>query len=91
MVHLRICPAVPAITRNVVVLPVRKLDHEALPGRIVIPLARVFRAGEAVSRRQLERAESVGVADPGVVLGLLGREVVHEEIDVVAIELAVSG
>ena len=62
---------------------VRKLDHEALPGGIIIPLAGVLGAGEAVSRRQLERAESAGVADPGVVLGLLGREVVHEEVDVV--------
>ena len=62
---------------------VREVRHEALPGRIEIPLAGVFGAGEAVSRRQLERAESVGVADPGVVLGLLGREVVYEEVDVV--------
>ena len=64
-------------------MPVRELDHEALPGGIVIPLAGVLGGGEAVSRRELERAESVGVADPGVVLGLLGREVVHEEADVV--------
>ena len=83
MVHLRVCPAVPVITRSVVVLPVCKLDHEALPGRIVIPLAGVFGAGEAVSRRQLERAKCVGVADPGVVLSLFCREVVHEEVDVV--------
>ena len=62
---------------------VRKICHEALPGGIIIPLAGIFRAGEAVSRRQLERAESVEVADPGVVLGLLGREVVLEEVDVI--------
>jgi len=79
-----VCPADSIIARSVVLLPVRELDHEALPGGIVIPLAGVLGAGEAVSRRELERAESVGVADPGVVLGLLGREVVHEEADVVS-------
>ena len=83
MVRLRIYPAVPVITRNVVVLPVRKLDHETLLGGIVIPVAGVFGAGEAISHRQLERAESAGVANPGVVLSLLGHEVVHEEVDVV--------
>ena len=83
MVRLRVYPAVPVITRSVVVLPVRELDHEALPGGIVISLAGVLGTGEVVSRRQLERAESAGVADPGVVLGLLSREVVHEEADVV--------
>ena len=72
-----------SVARNVVVLLVHELDHEALPGRIVIPVAGVFGAGEALSRPQLERAESVGVANPGVVLGLLGREVVHEEVDVI--------
>ena len=66
------------------ICPIRELDHEALPGGIEIPLAGVFGAGEAVSRCQLERAESVGVVDPGVVLSLLGREVVHEEVDVVS-------
>jgi len=83
LVCLRVYPAVPVITRNIVVLPVCKMDHEALPSGIVLPLTGVLRAGEAISRRELERAESVGVADPGVVLGLLGREVVHEEADVV--------
>ena len=83
MVRLRVCPAIPVITRNIVVLPVRKLDHEALPSGIVLPLTGVLRAGEAISCCKLERAECVGVADPGVVLGLLGHEVVHEEVDVV--------
>ena len=78
MVRLRVRPAVPVVARGVVVLLVCKLDHEALSGGVVIPLAGVFGAGEAESRRQLERAESTGV-----VLGLLGREVVHEEVDVV--------
>ena len=63
MDRLRVYPAVPVITRSDVVLPVRELDHEALPGRIEIPLAGVFGAGEAISRCQLERAESAGVAD----------------------------
>ena len=76
-------PAVLVVGWSIVVLLVREVRHEAFPGRIEIPLAGVFGAGEAVGRRQLERAESVGVADPGVVLGLLGREVVHEEVDVV--------
>ena len=83
MVRLRVRSAVPVVAQNVVVLPVRELDHEALPGRIVIPLAGGFGAGEAVSHHQLERAESVGVADPRLVLGLLGHEVIHEEVDVV--------
>ena len=64
-------------------MPVRELDHEALPCEIVIPLAGVLRAGEAISRHELERAESVEVTDPGVILGLLSREVVREEADVV--------
>ena len=63
-VRLRVRPAIPVVTRGVVVLPVPKLDHEALPGRIVIPLAGVFKAGEAVSRRQLERAEASGSQTP---------------------------
>ena len=52
MVRLRVCPAVPIITRSVVVLPVRELDHETLPGRIVITLAGVFGAGESVVTSQ---------------------------------------
>ena len=83
MVFLRVCPAVPVIARSVVNLLVRDLDHEALPSGIIIPLAGVLRAGEAIGRHKLERAECVGVADPGVVLGLLGREIVHEKVDVV--------
>ena len=83
MVCLRVCPAVPVIAWSAVILPVRELDHEALPSGIVIPLARVLGAGKAVSRRKLEQLESIEVSDPGVVLGLLGREVVHEEADVV--------
>ena len=75
--------AFPVVAWGVVILLVRKVHHEALPGRIKIPLAGVFGAGEAVGRRQLERAESVGVAGPGVVFGLLGYEVGHEEVDVV--------
>ena len=62
---------------------IRQLDYEALPGVVVIPLAGVFKAGEAVRRRELKRLEGVGVTDPGVVHGLLGREVIHEEVDVV--------
>ena len=76
-------PMVPVVARRFLDGSVRQLDHEAFPSGIVIPLARVFGAGEAVSRRKLERAESVGVADPGVVLDLLSREVVHEEVDVI--------
>ena len=79
----RVRPAIPVIAWGVVVLLVRKVRHEALPGGIEVPLVGVFGAGEAVSRCQLERAKSVEVVDPGVVLGLLGREVVHEEVDVV--------
>jgi len=79
----RVRPGVPVVAWGVVVLLVRQVHHEALPGRIEIPLAGAFGVGEAVCRRQLERAKSVGVVDPGVVLGLLGREVVHEEVDVV--------
>ena len=79
----RVRPDVPVVAWGVVVLPVRKVHHEALPGRIEVPLAGVFGAGEAVSRRQLERAKSAGVTGPGVVLGLLGHEVVHEEVDIV--------
>ena len=84
LVCLRVCPAVPFITRSVILLPVRELDHETLPGGIVIPLAGVLRASEAIGRRELERVLCIGVADPGVVLGLLGREVAHEEVDVVS-------
>jgi hypothetical protein len=91
LVCLRVCPTVPVIARSVADLPVRKLDHEALPSGIIIPLAGVLGAGEAVSCRKLERSESIEVSDPGVVLGILGREVVHEEADVVGIEPAVSG
>ena len=83
MVRLCVRPAVPVVVQGIVVLLVRKIGHEALPSGIVLPLTGVLRAGEAISRRELERAESVGVADPGVVLGLLGREIVHEEVDVV--------
>ena len=83
LVSLCIRPAVPVVARGIVVLLVRKLGHEALPSGIIIPLAGVLRAGEAIGRRELERAECVGVADPRVVLGLLGREVVHEEVDVI--------
>ena len=64
-------------------MSVRELDHEALPSGIVIPVNGVLGAGEAVRRRELERAEIVEVTDPGGVIGLLGREVVHEEVDVV--------
>ena len=74
---------VPVVARRLPDNPVHQLDHEALPSGIVIPLAGVLGAGEAISRRELERVESVEVMDPGVVLGLLGREVVHEEVDVV--------
>ena len=70
MVRLRVCPAVPVIARSVVLLPVRELDHEALPGGIIIPLAGVLGAGEAVRRRELERSESIEVSEPAVVLGL---------------------
>ena len=80
MVCLHVRPAVPVVARGVFVLLVRKVGHETLPSGIIIPLAGVLRAGEVVSRRELERAESVEVADPGVVLGC---EVVHEEVDVV--------
>ena len=83
MVRLCVRTAVPVVAQGVVVLLVRKVSHEALPSGIVLPLTGVLRAGEAISRRELERAESVGVADPEVVLGLLGREIVHEEVDVV--------
>ena len=76
----RVRPGVPVVDWGVVVLLVRQVHHEALPGRIEIPLAGAFGAGEAVSHRQLERAKGIGVANPGVVLG---REVVHEEVDVV--------
>ena len=83
MVRLCVRPAVPVVAQGVVVLLVRKIGHEALPSGIVLPLTGVLRAGEAISRRKLERAECVGVTGPGVILGLLGHEVVHEEVDVV--------
>ena len=83
MVRLCVHPAVIVVAQGVVVLLVRKVGHETLPGGIITPLAGVLRAGEAIGHRELERAECVRVADPGVVLGLLGREVVHEEVDVV--------
>ena len=74
---------VPVVARCFVNHPIHQLDHEALPGGIVIPLAGVFGAGEAVCCRELEQPESIEVTDPRVVYGLLGREVVHEEVDVV--------
>ena len=83
MVRLCVRPVVPVVAQGAVVLLVRKIGHEALPSGIVLPLTGVLRAGETISRRELEQAESVRVADPGVVLGLLGHEVVHEEVDVV--------
>ena len=83
MVCLCVRPAVPVVARGVVVLLVRKVGHEALLSGIVLPLTGVLRAGEAISRHELERAESVEVTDPGVILGLLGREVVQEEADVI--------
>ena len=91
MVRQRVRSVVPIVARNVAVMPVRELNHEALPGRIVIPLAGVFRAGEAVGRRQLERAESVRVADPGVVLGPSAVKLFMKKLMSSAIELAVSG
>ena len=63
----RVRPTIPVIARGVVILLVRKVHHEAFPGRFEVPLTGVFGAGEAVGRRQLEQAESVGVANPGVV------------------------
>ena len=73
-------------------MPVRELDHEALPGGIVIPLAGVLGACEAVSRRQLERAESTGVMDPGVVPGVVRElKLSMKKLMSSAIELAVSG
>ena len=83
MVRLCVRPAVPVVAQGVVVLLVRKISHEALPSGIVLPLTGVLRAGEAISRRELERVECVEVADPGVILGLLGREIVREEVDVI--------
>jgi len=46
--QLSLHPAVLVIARGVVVLSVRELGHEALPSGIVIPLAGVLGAGEAV-------------------------------------------
>ena len=60
------------VARCVVDGPIRQLDHEALPSGIVIPLAGVFRAGEVVVCRQLERPESVEVTDPRVVGVIVG-------------------
>ena len=82
MVCLRIYPAVPVIAQSVIDLPVHELDHEARPSGIVIPLAGVLGAGEAVVRRELKRPESVEVMDPRII-PLRGREVVHQEIEVV--------
>ena len=83
MVHRWGISVVSVVARRFLDGSVRQLNHEAFPSGIVIPFAGVFGAGEAVRRRELERAESVGVTDPGLVHGLLGREVVHEKVDVV--------
>ena len=70
------------VARRVVDLPIHQLDHEALPSGIVIPLAGVVGAGEAVVRRSLKRQESIEVADSGVV-PLRGCAVLHEEVSLV--------
>ena len=61
---------------------IRQPDLEVLPSGIIIPLAGVFGAGDAVVCRELEQLKSVEVTDPRIV-PLQGREVVHEEVDVV--------
>ena len=82
MVHWWGLLVVPVVARRFVNYPIRQLDQEALPGGIVIPLAGVFGAGEAEVRHELKLSEGVEVTDPGVV-SLRGREVVHEEVDVI--------
>ena len=67
MVHRWGLSVVSVVARRFLDGSVRQLDHEAFPSGIVIPLARVFGAGEAVSRRKLERPEGIGVTDPRVV------------------------
>ena len=83
MVRLRVHPVVIVVAQGVVILLVRKVGHEALLSGIVLPLTGVLRACEAISHRELERAECVGVADLRVILGLLGREIAREEVDVI--------
>ena len=57
MVRLCVRPAVPVVAQGVVVLLVREVSYEVLPSGIVLPLTGVLRAGEAIGRRELERAE----------------------------------
>ena len=58
----------------------RQPDHEELPSEVVILLAGVVGAGEAVVRRGLKRQEYFAIADPGEVRG---DSFAHEDIPLI--------
>jgi hypothetical protein len=51
----------------VIVVGMAHLGDEALPSRVIVPLAGVVGTGEAVVYRSLKRQEGSEISDPGVI------------------------